>query len=229
MTIIKLRKITGFLVFVFLLTTACKERVDIAPHEIDPKAEVFFQGAMDIINEYVDVDSTRKAIELINKAIDIDNMNPDYHGVKAKLYAEMGQLATALEIQENAEKIGAVNGEYLLQLGLFQAAKGDEGAANISFGKSNDYLKEVLRQYPDSLGAFINQQAANSLYYGEDSLFMNNVKEIRDRFPDRLMEIEMTRRVKPHNLIRQIKAIEQDAINEMIMDIDRDLFLNGDE
>jgi len=37
---------------------------------------------------------------------------------------------------------------------------------------------------------------------------MRDIDEIRKRFPERLMEIEMTRRVKPHSLVNQIRNIQ---------------------
>jgi hypothetical protein len=66
----------------------------------------------------------------------------------------------------------------------------------------------ILKHYPDSLGALIIQQAANAAYHGTDSLYMADLEQIKKRFPDRLMEIEISRRVKPSSLIRQIRLLE---------------------
>lgn len=214
-------KIHFSLLFIFLFYSGCNSgKIDITPHKVNPQADVFFQQAIPLL-EYYDKDSTRKCIILIDKALSIDNLNPDYHGTKAKLYAELGLLDSALIVQKQAEQLGAINGEYLFQLGLFQAAKEFPDEAHLSFGRSNDFLKAVLKQYPDSLGAFIMQQAANSLYMGVDSVFMNDVKGIRERFPDRLMEIEMTRRLKPSSLVRQLKKIEDDSLNELAAEVDK--------
>lgn len=214
-------KILFFLLFIFLFYNGCNSgKIDITPHKVNPQADVFFQQAIPLL-EYYDKDSTRKCIEFIDKALDVDHLNPDYHGTKAKLYAELGLLDSALIVQKQAEQLGAINGEYLFQLGLFQAAKGLSDEAHASFGRSNDYLKAVLRQYPDSLGAFILQQAANALYVGVDSVFMNDVSAIRKRFSNRLMEIEMTRRMKPSSLIRQIQQIEQNSFEDFAFEIDK--------
>lgn len=216
-------------VLMLLSLSACKKQINVEAHSVTPKAELIFEEAVRITEEYFDVDSTYKAIALIDKAIEIDSLNPDYYGLKARLYAEMGNLETALQIQERADSLGAVNGEYLLQLGLFQAARDNDDKAKESFRRSSEYLTEVLKQYPDSLGAFINQRAANALYHENDSLFMPDFKEIRNKFPDRQMEIEMTRRLKPLSLIGQLKAIEADAINDMIREIDQEYFLNKED
>ena len=114
----------------------------------------------------------------------------------------------------------AITGEYLFQLGLLQAAKDMHTEAHESFGKSKVFLQAVLKQYPDSLGAFILAEAANSLYENKDSLFMRNIDEIRKRFPERLLEIEMTRRVKPHSLVNQIRRIKIEKDYNIDFDMD---------
>ena len=195
--------------------------MDITPYIVEPKADSIYQLAISLVNSSFDVDSTLKAMVLLDQALTIDSLNPDYYGVKAKLLAEMGYLDSALNIQTLADQRGAITGEYLFQLGLFQATKDKNSEAHKSFERSNNYLKAVLEKYPDSLGAFLIQQAANALYEGEDSLFMNDVRGIRERYPDRLMEIEMTRRLDPSSLIKQLKNIEKNAIIEdMTLDLD---------
>jgi tetratricopeptide (TPR) repeat protein len=167
-----------------------------------------------------DVDSTRKCIRFLDKALAIDSLNPDYYGMKAKLLSEMGELDSALYIQTLAMEKNAITGEYLFQLGLLQAAKDMHAEAHESFGKSKVFLQAVLKQYPDSLGAFILAEAANSLYENKDSLFMRNIDEIRKRFPERLLEIEMTRRVKPHSLVNQIRRIQIEKDYNIDFDMD---------
>ena len=103
--------------------------------------------------------------------------------MKAKLLSEMGELDSALYIQTLAMEKNAITGEYLFQLGLLQAAKDMHAEAHESFGKSKVFLQAVLKQYPDSLGAFILAEAANSLYENKDSLFMRNIDESVNAFP----------------------------------------------
>ncbi len=205
----------------FIVFPGCNSpaSIDITPHKADPQADIFYQKALALL-DYYDKDSTRKCLDYLDKALTTDSLNPDYYGLKSKLFSELGLLDSALIIQSFADSIGAITGEYLFQLALFQQAKGFPEEAHKNFQRSNDYLKAVLEKYPDSLGAFILQQAANSLYVGNDSLFMSDVKGIRKRFPDRLMEIEMTRRVKPGNLIRQIQQIEQNSLQDLASSID---------
>ena len=195
----------------FVLVGCTRPSIDITPHQINPEADVYYQKALEL-GAYYDIDSTSKTLLLLDTALVIDSLNPDYYGLKAKLLSELGNLDSALLVQKLADDRGAITGEYLFQLGLFQAVKDKENDAKQSFKRSNDYLKAVLVQYPDSLGAFILQQAANSLYMEQDSLFMTDVPAIRERFSDRLMEIEMTRRLKPHNLIKQLKEIEKESL-----------------
>ena len=118
----------------------------------------------------------------------------------------------------------AITGEYLFQLGLFQAAKDMNADAHQSFGKSLEILRAVLEQYPDSLGAFILEESANALYQGADSIYMKDIDGIRKRFPNRLLEIEMIRRLKPHSLVKQIKKIQIE--NEYNIDFDLDSLVN---
>ena len=194
---------------VFCFPAGCHQRtnVDITPHQVVPEADTLYQKAL-LLSANYDVDSTEKSIHLLDRALAVDSMNPDYYGVKAKLLSELGYLDSALAIQHQADIIGAITGEYLFQLGLFQAAKKRDVEAQVSFSRSNEFQKAVLTRYPDSLGAFVIQQAANACLHGQDSLFMSDMEAIRERFPDRLMEIEMTRRLKPLYLIQQIKLME---------------------
>lgn len=217
-----MRKIASSLsfIFFFLLFAKCtSNKVDITPYEVNPDADAIYQQALGLL-EYYDKDSTNKCLNILEQALQIDSLNPDYYGLKAKLLSELGLLDSALYVQAQADNLGAVNGEYLFQLGLFQAAKEMESEAKESFKRSNENLQAVLKKYPDSLGAFILQQAANALYLGVDSLYMNDVPAIRKRFPDRLMELEMTRRLKPSSLIKQIRNIEIDAKYNLDFDLD---------
>lgn len=212
------------LLLVINMATSCyspqKQKVDITPHAVNIEADSLYRQAVALMQSSYDVDSTRKCLHLLDKALRIDSLNPDYYGIKAKLLSEMGELDSALYIQTLAMEKKAITGEYLFQLGLFQAAKDMNTEAHESFGKSRTYLRAVLEQYPDSLGAFILAEAANALYESQDTLFMRNIDEIRKQFPERLMEIEMTRRVKPHSLINQIRRIQIEEEYNIDFDMD---------
>lgn len=202
-----------YILLASILTASCqfsfrqKQTIDIIPHRIVPEADSLYQQAIALMQSSYDVDSTRKCLRLLDEALTIDSLNPDYYGIKAKLLSEMGELDSALHIQTLAMERHAITGEYLFQLGLLQAATDQDAEAHETFGKSRDFLQAILREYPDSLGALILSEAANALYHKEDTLFMHDIDAIRQRFPDRLMEIEMTRRVKPNSLPEQIKNI----------------------
>lgn len=212
------------ILLVINMATSCyspqKQKVDITPHAVNIEADSLYRQAVALMQSSYDVDSTRKCLHLLDKALRIDSLNPDYYGIKAKLLSEMGELDSALYIQTLAMEKKAITGEYLFQLGLFQAAKDMNTEAHESFGKSRTYLRAVLEQYPDSLGAFILAEAANALYESQDTLFMRNIDEIRKQFPERLMEIEMTRRVKPHSLINQIRRIQIEEEYNIDFDMD---------
>lgn len=200
------------------LFAACRfsRPINITPHPVNGEADRFYQQAVTLAESSYNLDSARKCMRLLDQAIAIDSLNPDYYGMKARLLAETGRIDEALTIQLRADSIGAINGEYLFQLGLFQAVKGKKEAAAISFERSSDYLNAVLKRFPDSLGAFILQQAAYSLYKGEDSLYMSDIVAIRKRFPNRLSEVEMSRRFKPYALISKIKMIEKQMLEDDI-------------
>lgn len=216
------------ILLVICAATGCHSRQDhepdITPHSVNPRADSLYQQAIALMQSSYDADSTQKCIRLLDSALAIDSFNPDYYGIKAKLLSELGELDSALYVQTLAMEKKAITGEYLFQLGLLQAAKDMNTEAHESFGKSKLFLQTVLKQYPDSLGAFILAEAANALYEKEDSLFMRNIDEIRKRFPERLLEIEMTRRVKPHSLINQIKRIQIEK--EYNIDFDMDSLVN---
>ena len=59
---------------------------------------------------------------------------------------------------------------------------------------------------------------------GADSIYMKDIDGIRKRFPNRLLEIEMIRRLKPHSLVKQIKKIQIE--NEYNIDFDLDSLVN---
>lgn len=201
-----------------------RPKVDITPHPVNARADSLYRQAVAILQSSYDVDSTRKSISLLDRALTIDSLNPDYYGTKAKLLAEMGELDSALRVQTLALEKKAITGEYLFQLGLFQAAKDMNDSAHQNFGKSIEILEAVLEQYPDSLGAFILKESANALYQGADSVYMKDLDAIRKRFPKRLLEIEMIRRLKPLSLVKQIKKIHIE--NEYKIDFDLDSLVN---
>lgn len=224
----KTKKLNIILLVLLLICTAIgchsRQKPDIRPHPVNLSADSFYQQAVAILQSSYDVDSTRKCISLLDRALSIDSLNPDYYGTKAKLLAEIGELDSSLHVQTLAMERKAITGEYLFQLGLFQAAKDMNADAHQSFGKSLEILRAVLEQYPDSLGAFILEESANALYQGADSIYMKDIDGIRKRFPNRLLEIEMIRRLKPHSLVKQIKKIQIE--NEYNIDFDLDSLVN---
>lgn len=199
-------------------------KADITPHSVNLCADSFYRQAVALLQSSYDVDSTRKCISLLDKALVVDSLNPDYYGTKAKLLAEMGELDSALRVQTLAMEKKAMTGEYLFQLGLFQAAKDMNDEAHQNFKKGIENLQAVLEQYPDSLGAFILKESANALYQGTDSIYMKDIETIRKRFPKRLLEIEMIRRLKPLSLVKQIQKIHIE--NEYNIDFDLDSLVN---
>ena len=213
-----------YILIVAISIMSCHSRqespINVSAYRVVPQADSVYQRALALMQSSFDVDSTRKCLRLLDEALMIDSLNPDYYGLKAKLLSEMGELDSALYIQTLALKKNAITGEYLFQLGLFQAAKDMNAEAHESFGRSKLFLDAVLKQYPDSLGAFILAEAANALYEKQDSLFMKDIDGIRKRFPDRLMDLEMTRRVKPHSLISQIRNIQIKKEYNIDFDID---------
>ena len=215
----KTKKLNIILLVLLLICTAVgchsRQKPDIRPHPVNLSADSFYQQAVAILQSSYDVDSTRKCISLLDRALSIDSL---------KLLAEMGELDSALHVQTLAMERKAITGEYLFQLGLFQAAKDMNADAHQSFGKSLEILRAVLEQYPDSLGAFILEESANALYQGADSIYMKDIDGIRKRFPNRLLEIEMIRRLKPHSLVKQIKKIQIE--NEYNIDFDLDSLVN---
>lgn len=173
-----------------------------------PKADSIFQIALNK-SDFPDPDSTLHAISWIDKAISIDSMNPEYYGMKAKLLSEMGKLDSALTVQQKALDLGAINGEYYFQLGLFQSIKGRHKEAKTNFNNSIIYQDQLLEAHPDSLGGYFIRQAAFALLHENDDLFMEDIKAVRERFPDRLLEIQFMRRFKPSQLIDQIKKAQE--------------------
>lgn len=73
-----------------ITTTGCHSRqepkVDITPHHINLQADSFYQQAMTLMESSYDVDSTRKCIRFLDKALAIDSLNPDYYGIKPSFY-----------------------------------------------------------------------------------------------------------------------------------------------
>jgi hypothetical protein len=81
-----------------------KNGVNITPHEINGEADLFYREALRLSANY-DVDTTLKSIQLLDSALSIDSLNPDYYGLKAKLLCELGYLDSALLVQERADRI----------------------------------------------------------------------------------------------------------------------------
>lgn len=195
------------LVLSFILSTSCKDRVDVGPYRVNSEADSLYQMAIAMSNRLDSLEPAYRSIELLDNAIKIDSLNPDYYGLKARLLLELGELDKALEVQERAAEINAMNGEYWFQLGLFQSASLDSIGAKKSFRKSIDYFDEVLKQYPDSFSAYQLREVAKSLFLGVDSVYMSDYKEVEKMFPNNLMDIEVGRRLKPSRLVEEIMFI----------------------
>ena len=120
----KTKKLNIILLVLLLICTAIgchsRQKPDIRPHPVNLSADSFYQQAVAILQSSYDVDSTRKCISLLDRALSIDSLNPDYYGTKAKLLAEIGELDSALHVQTLAMERKAITGEYLFQLGLFR-------------------------------------------------------------------------------------------------------------
>lgn len=90
----KTKKLNIILLVLLLICTAVgchsRQKPDIRPHPVNLSADSFYQQAVAILQSSYDVDSTRKCISLLDRALSIDSLNPDYYGTKAKLLAEMG-------------------------------------------------------------------------------------------------------------------------------------------
>lgn len=192
-----------------LLIIGCTQAptIDTSPYPVNMEADEFYQQAVSLSESY-DVDSTQLSIILLDLAIKIDSMNPDYHGLKTKLLIELGNLDEALELQQRADSFGAINGEYLFQLGLLQAAKDREEDAKNSFKRSLEYQNALLEVYPDSFEIYLLRQAALACYHDNDSLFMPDRDYVRNRFPNNLLDITLSKGLKPSSLIKQIKSLE---------------------
>lgn len=193
-----------------LLIIGCTQAptIDTSPYPVNMEADEFYQQAVSLSESY-DVDSTQLSIILLDLALQIDSMNPEYHGLKAKLMIELGNLDEALELQQKADSIGVINGEYLFQLGLLQAAKDREEDAKSSFKRSLEYQDALLETYPDSFQIYLIRQAALACYQENDSLFMPDRDYVRKRFPNNLLDITMSKGLKPSNLIKQIKSLQE--------------------
>ena len=155
------------------------------------QADSLYQQAIALMESSYDVDSTRKCIRFLDKALAIDSLNPDYYGMKAKLLSEMGELDSAytykhLLWRKTQLPVSICSNWDYFKLPKICTLKPTKLWKKQGFPSSS--TKTISRQ----LGSFILAEAANSLYENKDSLFMRNIDEIRKRFPERLLEIEMT-------------------------------------
>lgn len=195
------------------ILAGCKEKkIDITPHQVNPQAEQYFWQAKALLDRSADIDSARVALSLFDRALSIDSLSPTYYREKARLLAEMGQLGKALDVEKKALSINAMDAESYLQLGIFQAALDMPDSAQVNYKISQTYFDEILKAYPDSLGAFVWREVAHSLIQGEDSLFFDDMDAVRKRFKNRLMEIESIRHTRPSRLISTLKDFNRESI-----------------
>lgn len=202
------------IIFFLVLTVSCSKSVDITPYKVNSEADSLYRIAVSLASRLDSLEPAYRSIELLDRAIKIDSLNPDYYGLKARLLLELGELDKALEVQEGAVKINAINGEYWFQLGLLQAASLDSINSKKSFKRSIEYFDEVLRHYPDSFSAYQLREVANSLFLGNDSVYMPDYKKVEQMFPNNLMDIEVGRRLKPSRLVEEVMFIGTAQIKE---------------
>lgn len=208
----KNKSFAPFLLSIFILPlvfTNCgnSNSVDITSHKVNAKADSLYKMAMKLSAQFDSLEPVYKSIELLNAAIKIDSLNPDYHRVKAKLVLELGNLNDAIDIQKKAIVANAMNGESWFQLGLFQTAVNDSVDSKESLNKSVKYFDAIMKEFPDSLGAYYLRQIALSLLAGNDSIYMPDYIAVEKMFPARKAEIEFIRRIVPSVLVNQISYI----------------------
>lgn len=219
------------IIFILLCLIGCqhRSRVDITPHPINPEAHIYYRMARGLHASYDGgVEARLQALEFLDNALRIDSLNPHYYGLKARIFTEWGFLDPALAVQTRAYELGAMNGDYYFQLGLLQAARGMDEEARENFRRSDEFLREVVRQHPDSLLAFVKQRAAHALYMGDDALFMPDRNYVWDRFPDRGWELVTTQSLRPSELIIQVLDIER-LLAERNLNILSEIFENDAE
>src|SRR5690625_7972357 len=108
----------------------------------------------------------------------------------------MEMLDSALAVQENALELGAINGEFYFQLGLFQFVKERHKEAKLNFKNCVIYQDQLLQAHPDSLGGYFIRQAAHSLLHESDDLSTEDMKLVRELFVADLLEVQDMRRYK---------------------------------
>lgn len=206
----KKNNIVPLLLSVFMLSflfANCGKSVDITPHQVDAKADSLYRLAIKLSAQFDSLEPVYKSIELLDEAIKIDSLNPDYYRAKAKLVLELGSLNDAIEVQKKGVSANAMNGESWFQLGLFQAAVNDSLDSRESLNKSVKYFDAIMKKYPDSFGAYYLRQIAISLLAGNDSLYMPDYVAVEKMFPTRKAEIEFIRRIRPSVLVGEISYI----------------------
>ena len=108
----KTKKLNIILLVLLLICTAIgchsRQKPDIRPHPVNLSADSFYQQAVASCNRLM-MSIPRKCISLLDRALSIDSLNPDYYGTKAKLLAEIGELDSALHVQTLAMERKAIN------------------------------------------------------------------------------------------------------------------------
>lgn len=205
--------LAGF--FICSCNPARKASVDISPYQSDARADSVFNIGLSLSERSFDMDSTVIAMEKMKEAIRMDSNNPLYYSKLAKLESEMGELDNGIELLKVAEKKNAIRGDGFFQLGLLYDAEDDTLNAKNYYQKCLEYQDALLSKYPDSLGAFVIQQTANALMNRNDSLYMQDIDAIRKIYKNRLLELEMVRRLKPRSIVNLLKSfrVEKNQIN----------------
>ncbi|MEO1051150.1 MAG: hypothetical protein AAFX87_11015 [Bacteroidota bacterium] len=136
-----MRQIT--FIFTFIILSSCRQVSTDKKTTINPEARALNDSAV-ALHMTFDKENTIKAIDLLDKATEID---PDYylaHWNKYVFLNELNMKEQAFETLKTLEKISPENPELIMASGVFYENNGDSLKAIEKYGKANDIYESIL-------------------------------------------------------------------------------------
>lgn len=131
------------LVFLYITVGSCRPS-PLEPVTIDPRIIELQYEAMELYLHFND-DSTMKAIELLDQAIQIDPDHYMSYWTKHRFQVEVGQTSEALESLQRLEQLRPDDPQVLAAGGIYHARYGDSSLAMDRFRQSNEMYVQQLR------------------------------------------------------------------------------------
>jgi tetratricopeptide (TPR) repeat protein len=194
-----------------LLATAFGCRQSEVKYPMPSLALKWNAAAMELVRFLDDKDSSRKALDLLDRATDIDSSYFDAHFNKVMFACSLGEYGVALSAVHNAIRLKPEAHDLFLISGVLQRRVGDTVGSRNSFVKSLSICSSALDTMHATNGDYLMMKGNRILLYT-----MLNRKDSANYFLNELEEVDKSSETFLN--LREVVNSEIDTVVSKMLD-----------